>query len=206
MFSMTPVALVRLSQITGSVQFRRLRDNLLAEQVLLHTEMDELVSHSRITSSPMYLQRHLARGAGEPIGNWRLRWRLSSPGLNRHVKWIDLTPALDALPVDVARFYKLMNRRVEEANLVDILLQSQITWIERYLGLRGAHREETAAALAIEQDEATLNELTVQNMTLEQLLTATCPNPRPNLPHEEVMALMDARIARNKATRTRRKR
>ncbi len=148
MGSVSQVTVGRLSQITGRAQFRRIRDELLAEQMLLHKEMDELERSSRVSSSPLYLQRHLARGAGEPIGNWRLRWRLKSVGVYRHVKWADLTPVLSVLPVAVVRHYEAMNRRVEEVNLLDILLQSQITWIERYLGLRGSRRDAASGAVA----------------------------------------------------------
>lgn len=125
-----------LPSVTGKAQFRGLRDALLADQLTLHREMDELEQNSRVASSPLYLQRHIARASGASIGNWRLRWRLKTGGEYRHVKWGDVQAVLQALPLAVCKHYEVLNRRVEEVNLLDILLQSQITWIERYLGLR----------------------------------------------------------------------
>lgn len=126
----------RLSSLTGQAQFRQLRDRLLADQAVLHQVMDKLELDSRVTNSPLYLQRHLARSAGVAIGNWRLRWRLRVAGTSRHVVWSNVSDVLAELPVAVVRHYDFLNRRVIEVNLTDVLLQSQISPIERFLGLR----------------------------------------------------------------------
>ena len=130
---------MRLSAVKGQAQFRQLRAALLADQTLLHREMRELVTASRLDRCPLYLQLHVSRPADTSSasdGLWRLRWRMAVEGGFRHVLWQDIQGVLGGLPVAMAQHLGRVHRRAAEVNVLDGLLQVQVSRIERFLGIR----------------------------------------------------------------------
>lgn len=127
-----------LATMTGQVSFMKFRSQLLTEQHQLHIQMLELVENSKIDGADMYLTLHKPRSSAKQVGNWRLRWRIRHGGEYKHVLWSDLSHALGQLPGPVIRHFEKLNRRVEEVNTIDIVIQQSIKWCELHLGLRDA--------------------------------------------------------------------
>lgn len=139
-----------LLSLHGQAQFRQLRTQLLAEQMAAHVEMAQLVKASRVDGCPLYLQRHVTKPAkvaadqilrGNSQAKWHLRWRMSVEGNFQHVIWDDVQPVVSALPLALAQHARQVNRRAAELNLVDGLLQGQISRIERFLGMHQPTQE-----------------------------------------------------------------
>ncbi|MBP7565534.1 MAG: hypothetical protein KA795_05965 [Burkholderiaceae bacterium] len=126
-----------LAALTGRAQFMALRKRLREQQMKVHVEMAQVLEASRVAGSPITLVRHLPMSGGEHQGSWRLRWRIKAGGLHRHATWDDLQSALGLLPGAVRRHYVSMNRRVDELNVLDRLLQGSLNRCEGFLGLGG---------------------------------------------------------------------
>lgn len=133
-----------LLRLHGQAQFRQLRTQLLAEQMAAHQEMAQLVKASRVDGCPLYLQRHVTRPNkvaadhvlhGNSQAKWHLRWRMSVEGNFQHVTWDEVQPVVSALPLALAQHARQVNRRASELNLIDGLLQGQISRVERFLGM-----------------------------------------------------------------------
>lgn len=133
-----------ISQLSGASQFRQFRAMCMEERKALHLLMVEAVRAAKIAGCPLYLQKHGTAagidgairdsGMGQP---WRLRWRMAVQGNFKHITWDEAQPVLKDLPVAVVRHLRQINRRVDELNLVDALLQVSIVRIEKFLGIRG---------------------------------------------------------------------
>lgn len=134
---MTELAYCSIAGVKGRAQLRALRDALIADQQAIHAEMDGLIVASKLAGSSIYLQKHWAKSGNKNVGNWRLRWRTFIGGKHEHALWPDLTEILSQLPVAVVQHYEHVNRRSLELNLLDLMVQTQISYVERYLGLRG---------------------------------------------------------------------
>jgi len=143
-----------ISQLSGASQFRQFRARCMEERKGLHLQMVEVVRAAKITGCPLYLQKHGTAagvdgairdsGMGQP---WRLRWRMAVQGNFKHVTWDEAQPMLKDLPVAVVRHLRQLNRRAEELNLVDALLQVSIARIEKFLGMRGPGVDVSTAEL-----------------------------------------------------------
>lgn len=127
-----------LATMTGQLNFMKFRSQLLSEQQQLHILMLDLIEKSKVDGAPMYLTLHKPRSSAKQVGNWRLRWRIRHGGQYKHVLWEDLHHALQLLPGPVVRHFEKINRRAEEANTIDIVIQQSIKWSELHLGLRDA--------------------------------------------------------------------
>ena len=119
----------QLPDFTGRASFVALKKASEQTQNDIHFEMEHLVQLSKVNRSPIALQKHRP-----PSGNWRLRWRVKRGLNNSHVLWSDLQDDLQSLPVAISQHYGRLNRRCEELNHLDIMVQHTIKWCAIYLG------------------------------------------------------------------------
>ena len=125
-----------LSEFTGKSSFVTMAKAYKLRQQEVHLEMSSLVQVSKVQGSPLTIQIHK-----NPSGAWRLRWRLRRGVRYSHVLWQDITVDLNCLPVAIRRHYERLNRRSEELNHIDIMLQHTIRWCAVYLGQQPSRAE-----------------------------------------------------------------
>ena len=118
-----------LAAFTGRSSFVAMAKAYKLRQQEVHLEMSNLVQMSKVQGSPLNLQVHK-----NPSGARRLRWRLRRGVRFSHVLWQDITVDLHCLPVAIRRHYERLDRRAEELNHIDIMLQHTIRWCAVYLG------------------------------------------------------------------------
>jgi hypothetical protein len=119
----------QLPDFTGRASFVALKKASEQTQNEIHFEMVHLVQLSKVSGSPLAFQKHRP-----PSGNWKLRWRVKRGVTYSHVLWDDLGEELKSLPVAIRRHYEQLNRRAEELNHLDIMVQHTIKWCAIYLG------------------------------------------------------------------------
>lgn len=115
----------------GRGSFVLLRREALGKQAEARKEMEELVGRSKISGSPLYLQKHVRNN-----GTWELRWRYRN---GRHVLWDDAQATRDALPLAIRRHCEGLNQRARELYAIDSMLQHTVRWCESVVDHTSMH-------------------------------------------------------------------
>lgn len=118
-----------LAAFTGRASFTALLKANIARQNEIHTEMLTLVNQANVNGSALRLQKHLP-----PTGNWKLRWRIRRENTTAHCLWEDIGAELDDFPMPIRKHYETVNRRVQELNQLDMMVQYTIKCCGAFLG------------------------------------------------------------------------